>query len=86
LPESSISNLDTRIKKVLYFPICLVYANGSVIKKVTACNYSAFETEDVELGLCDTYCPQADIICPRTEPIYKVPDSLMKRGLQVGSC
>ncbi|KAF6024855.1 hypothetical protein EB796_016842 [Bugula neritina] len=60
------------------------YPNGAVIKRVTACKYSKYETpseEDKEYK--NTYCPHSSILCPKQEPQYHVPVSLTRRGLQV---
>ncbi|XP_067945395.1 uncharacterized protein [Watersipora subatra] len=59
------------------------YPNGLLIKRVTACNFTQYERQDVERGFCVTYCPRSDILCPRPEPEYVVPEALTKRGLQV---
>ena len=67
------------------FLVVLVYPNGTVIKRVTACNYTTFESRDAELGICQTYCPQSDLLCPKPEPNFTVPSALTKRGLQVSS-
>ena len=56
-----------------------------MIKRVTACNYTTFESRDAELGICQTYCPQSDLLCPKPEPNFTVPSALTKRGLQVSS-
>jgi len=62
------------------------YPNGAVIKRVTACKYSKYETpseEDKEYK--NTYCPHSSILCPKQEPQYHVPVSLTRRGLQVNT-
>lgn len=61
----------------------VVYPNGYMVKKVTACRYERLES-DAEMNACVTYCPQADLLCPSPDPTYKTPDCLKKRGLQVG--
>ena len=62
-----------------------VYPNGTVVKKVTAYDYSKFETYSIKpspiLKYCSPYCD--DLLCMRVDSTYQVPSALTSRGLQV---
>ena len=78
-----VAVVNVKIVGVQEVSLFSAYPNGSVIKRVTACNYTTFESRDEELGWCQAYCPQSDLLCPRPDPTYTVPSALTKRGLQV---